>query len=230
MKKDIPYHLGIIMDGNRRWAEKKGFYSLMGHRRGSETLKKIGKACRKKGVKILTLYAFSAENWNRSKKEVKYFMNLIKETLDGDSVKKLHQDGIKIKIAGQKEKFSKPIQKLIKEIEELTKNNKKGILNVALGYGGRAEIVEAVKKIIKKKIPASRITEETIRKNLWIADKAYPDLIIRTSGDQRLSNFLLWQAAYSELYFSKKYWPDFTEKDLDLAFREYARRYRKFGK
>ena len=230
MEESIPYHLGIIVDGNRRWAAKRGLPAIIGHRQGSKNVKKIGKLCRKAGVKILTLYAFSTENWKRSQNEVNCFMNLIKEMLNKKNTGDLHKDGIKIRIIGQKERFSESIQKLIKEAEELTKNNKKGILNVALSYGGRTEIIEAVKKIIKKKIPLGKIDEKLLEENLWTEKQPFPDLIIRTGGVKRLSNFLLWQSAYSELYFSDKYWPDFSEKDLNLSFQEYSQRQRRFGR
>jgi len=230
MKDNVPYHLGIIIDGNRRWAAKRGLPAIVGHRQGSKNVKKIGKLCRKAGVKILTLYVFSTENWNRSEKEVKCFMDLIRETFNKKNIGDLHKDNIKIRIIGQKERFSEPIQRLIKEAEELTKNNKKGILNLALSYGGRTEIVEAVKKIIKKKIPLEKIDEKLLEKNLWTEKQPFPDLIIRTGGVKRLSNFLPWQSAYSELYFSDKYWPDFTEEDLNSAFEEYNQRQRRFGR
>jgi len=230
MKDNVPYHLGIIIDGNRRWAAKRGLPAIIGHRQGSKNVKKIGKLCRKAGVKILTLYAFSTENWSRPEKEVNCFMGLIIETLGKKNIRDLHKDNIKIRIIGQKERFSKPIRKLIKEAEELTKNNKNGILNVALSYGGRAEIIEAVKKIIKKKIPLEKINEKLFEENLWTEKQPFPDLIIRTGGVKRLSNFLPWQSAYSELYFSDKYWPDFTEKDLNTAFEEYNQRQRRFGR
>lgn len=230
MKDNVPYHLGIIIDGNRRWAAKRGLPAIIGHRQGSKNVKKIGKLCRKAGVKILTLYAFSTENWSRPEKEVNCFMGLIIETLGKKNIRDLHKDNIKVRIIGQKERFSKPIRKLIKEAEELTRNNKNGILNVALSYGGRTEIIEAVKKIIKKKIPLEKINEKLLEENLWTEKQPFPDLIIRTGGVKRLSNFLLWQSAYSELYFSDKYWPDFMEKDLNTAFEEYNQRQRRFGR
>lgn len=227
--KKVPYHLGIIIDGNRRWAKKRGLPAFEGHRQGLEKVKKIGKWCKERGVKILTLFAFSTENWNRSKTEVTYLIRLLREAFSQKNIKEVDQEGIKIQIIGQREKLPLSLQKAIEEAEDLTKNNKEGILNIALSYGGRAEIVEVVKKIIKKN-PLPEITEELIDKNLWTAGEPHPDLIIRTGGQQRLSNFLLWQSAYSELYFSKKYWPEFIEKDLDEAFEDYAKRQRRFGR
>jgi len=227
--KKVPCHLAIIIDGNRRWARKRGLPIFEGHRQGLEKVKKIGEWCRKKGVKILTLFAFSTENWQRPKKEINYLIKLLANALCKRNVEKIHKDEIKIRIIGQIEKFPKSFQKIAKEAEKLTQNNKKGILNIALSYGGRADIIESVKKIIRNKISANRINEKLIERNLWTEDEPSPDLIIRTGKEQRISNFLIWQAAYAELYFSDKYWPDFTEKDLDLAFGEYARRERRFG-
>jgi len=228
--KKIPFHLGIIVDGNRRWAKEKGLPFFEGHRQGLDNVQKIGDFCAKKGIKILTLYTFSTENWKRSKKEVSYLMRLLKESLNKKNLQELHGKKIKLQIIGQKERLPKFLQKRIKEAEELTKNNKERILNLAISYGGRPEIIQAVKNIIKKKIPANKITEELINNNLWTAGLPYPDLIIRTGGAKRLSNFLTWQTAYSEFYFTKKYWPEFTEKDLNKALLDFSHRERRFGK
>lgn len=225
----VPYHLGIIIDGNRRWARKRKLPIIEGHRRGLEKVKKIGDWCIKRGVKIITLFTFSTENWSRPKSEVNYLIKLLINALGKRNIETIHKKGIKIRVIGQIEKFPKSFQEMAKEAEKLTKNNKKGILNIALSYGGRAEIVESVKKIINAKVPIGKINEKLIERNLWTKDEPSPDLIIRTGNEQRISNFLIWQAAYSELYFSKKYWPDFTEKDLDLAFQDYAKRERRFG-
>lgn len=230
MSKKIPFHLGIIIDGNRRWAKKRGLPSFEGHRRGLDRVNKIGEWCRKRGVKILTLYTFSTENWNRSKKEVSYLMKLFERALSRRNIKELFQKGIKLQVIGQRERLPKSLQKKIEEAEELTKKGKKGILNLAISYGGRPEIVQTIKNIIKKKVPVSKITENLINKNLWTTGLPEPDLIIRTGGAQRLSNFLTWQSIYSELYFTKKYWPEFTEKDLDEALSDYSRRQRRFGR
>ncbi len=228
--KKIPYHLGIIIDGNRRWAKKKGLPSFKGHQQGFDNVDKIGEQARKRGVKILTFYAFSAENWNRSKKEVSLLMKLLAKAFTKKYIKNLVQKGIKLKVIGQKERLPKSLQQKIEIAEELTKKGKKGILNLAISYGGRSEIVQAVRKIIKKKIPFSKINEEVINKNLWTAGLPNPDFIIRTGGEKRFSNFLIWQAAYSELYFIDKYWPDFKEKDLEEALFNYSCRKRRFGK
>jgi undecaprenyl diphosphate synthase len=225
--KKIPYHLGIIIDGNRSWAREKGLPTLEGHRQGLEKVKKAVKWAKNRGIKILTLFVFSTENWKRSKIEVNYLMRLLGQAFNKKNVQSIHQEGIKIRAIGQREKLPKFLQKTIKDIEELTKNNKGMVLNFALSYGGRAEIAEAIKKMIEKKIPPEKINEDVISQNLWTSDL---DLIIRTGKEQRISNFLIWQAAYAELYFCKKYWPAFTEKDLDEALADYAQRQRRFGK
>ncbi|MCD6528240.1 di-trans,poly-cis-decaprenylcistransferase [bacterium] len=226
-QKIVPYHLGIILDGNRRWARERGLPTLEGHKKGLETVQKAVIWCKNKGIKILTLFVFSTENWKRSKKEVSYLMKLIKRALSKRNVQKIHKEGIRIRVIGQRRRLAKSIQKSIKEVEKLTKNNKEMTVNFALSYGGRAEIVEAFKNILRKKIPPHKITEDVISQNLWTTDL---DLIIRTGKEQRISNFLIWQAAYSELFFLKKYWPDFTEDDLDRVLQDFASRQRRFGK
>jgi undecaprenyl diphosphate synthase len=225
--KKVPYHLGIIIDGNRRWAREKGLPTLEGHRQGFEKVKKVVVWVKNRGIKILTLFVFSTENWKRSKTEVDYLMRLLGQAFSKKSIQSIHKEGIKIRAIGQRERLPESLQKTIKDVEELTKNNRGMVLNFALSYGGRTEIAEAIKKIIGKKVPAKKITEDVISQNLWASDL---DLIIRTGKEQRISNFLIWQAAYSELYFCKKYWPAFTEKDLDAALADYARRQRRFGK
>lgn len=224
--KPIPRHLGVIIDGNRRWARERGLPTLEGHRKGLEKVKELINWCKKRKIKILTIFVFSTENWKRSKFEVDYLMKLAKEAVSSN-LKELHKNRIKVRVIGQKERLPKFLQEAISKAEELTKKNKEMILNFALSYGGRAEIVEAIKNIIKKKIPPEKINEDVVKENLWTSDV---DLIIRTGKEQRISNFLIWQAAYSELYFSPKYWPDFTEKDLDIALADYANRQRRFGK
>jgi undecaprenyl diphosphate synthase len=225
----IPNHLGVIVDGNRRWARERHLPVFMGHRKGLDKVKELINWCRKRGIKILTLFVFSTENWKRPKNEINFLMKLLQDGLNDfkKNIKKINKEGIKIKIIGQRERLPKSLQKTIEEVETLTENNSKIIVNFALSYGGRTEIIEAVKNIIKKKIPPEKITEGTMKENLWTSEV---DLIIRTGKEQRISNFLIWQAAYSELYFSKKYWPDFTEKDLDDALKDFSCRERKFGK
>lgn len=228
--QEIPYHLGIIIDGNRRWAKEKNLPSLRGHLKGYKNIEKIGELAWDKGVKILTIYGFSTENWSRSEKEVNYLMQIFNKALDIKNIENYHKKGIKIQIIGQKKRLPLSIQKKIKKVESLTKDNKNGILNLAISYGGRAEITEAIKNIIGKNIPIDEIDEKLINDNLWTKGMPDPDLIIRSGGEQRLSNFLTWQSTYSELYFTEKYWPDFSETDLDKAFNNYASREKRIGK
>ena len=223
--KKIPRHLGIILDGNRRWAKEKGKAVWKGHKKGVEAAKRTIKWARKKGIKILTLFIFSTENWSRKKKEVDYLMKLGNSVLD-DDLEKMRKEGIAVKIIGERDKLPISIRKQIIRAEKQTKKNDGMVLNLALSYGGRAEIVEAVRNLVKKKIPPQKINENVISENLWTSDV---DLIIRTGNEERLSNFLLWQSAYSEFYFCKKYWPEVNEDDLDQAILEYSQRRRRFG-
>ena len=226
-----PYHIALIPDGNRRWAKEKGLLSLKGHQQGYKNFMKFCEWCKNRGVKILTIFGFSTENWNRTEKEVSYLMKLFEKGLSNKkNINKLHRQAVKIRIIGQKGKLPKFLQKAIVNIENLTKNNKNLQLNLALNYGGRWDILQAIQKIIRKKISVSKITENLIEKNLTTNSLPAPDLVIRVGGEKRLSNFLLWQTAYSELYFSKKLWPEFTEKDLDSIIKEYSRRQRRFGR
>lgn len=230
MNKRIPQHIVLFPDGNRRWAKERGLPTLKGHWEGHKNLLKFCHWCQKKGVKILTAFGFSTENWERTKKEVNYLMKLFEKGLSSKgNIKEFQKEGIKVKIIGQKERLPKSLQKIIANIENLTKDNKNLYLNLAVSYGGRWDITQAVQKIIRKGIPASEITEDLISEHLSTAGLPEPDLIIRAGGEKRLSNFVLWQGAYSELYFSKKYWPAFTEKDLDEALEEYNLRQRRFG-
>jgi undecaprenyl diphosphate synthase len=222
----IPNHLGIILDGNRRWAKERGLDAFDGHKKGLEKVKKVVEWCQEEKIKVLTLFVFSTENWSRSKKEVSYLMNLAKEAL-GFYLTQILKQGIKIKVIGERDSLPSFLRTTIDRVEKKTKKNKKMILNFALSYGGRGEIVAAVKKIVKAKIPANRITEKLISENLWASDL---DMIIRTGKEQRLSNFLIWQSAYSELYFLEKYWPDFNKKDFNIALKNYDKRQRRFGK
>ena len=222
----LPRHLGVILDGNRRWAKANNLPALEGHKKGFEAVKSIVQAVKEKGIKTLTLFCFSTENWNRSKEEVDYLMDIFKKSLS-DYFLEFGKENVRIKIIGQKNLFSKDIQSRMEEVERQTQDNNRMTLNLALSYGGRAEIVDAIKKIVKSGIDPDKITEETVKENLWTSDV---DLIIRTGGEQRLSGFLLWQAAYSEFLFVKKYWPEFSQSDLDAALDDYASRQRRFGK
>ncbi len=228
MTKNGIRHLGIIMDGNRRWAKEHGLPSFEGHRRGYANLKKVGDWCISRGIEVLTVFAFSTENWQRSKQEVSYLMRLFEMALSRD-LDDLHRKNIRIAVIGRVTDLPKRLQKHIAAAVEKTKHNTRGTVQLALNYGGRAEIVDAVKKVVRTARSASKITEESISRAMYTAEQPDPDLIIRTSGEQRTSGFLAWQGAYSELYFTKKYWPEFTEADLDQALNEYSRRQRRFG-
>ncbi len=231
MLNKSPIHIGIIIDGNRRWAKENNLPVLEGHRRGLSLVKETANWCFGKGVKFVTFYAFSNENWKRSEEEIDYLMNKVfKEDLFEKDLKYFHKHNIKIVISGKQERLPELLKTAIKKAVELTKENRGGMVNFCLNYGGRSEIVDAVKKIMQKKIPARKVNERLIRKNLYLSNLPYPDLIIRTGGEKRLSNFLLWQSAYSELCFVKKHWPDFTEKDLEEALKDYSKRQRRFGK
>lgn len=222
------YHLGIIMDGNRRWAKQRGLPTLEGHRRGYATFKKVGDWCLDRGIEVITIYSFSTENWNRSKKEVGYLMKLLTTALSNE-VDELHRKNIRVTVIGRIKELPDHLQKRIAEAMELTKNNTRGTLQLAINYGGRLEIVDAVKKIMRTAKSASAITEQSLSAAMYTAGQPDPDLIIRTSGEHRLSGFLTWQGVYSELLFIEKNWPDFTERDLDNALVEYSRRQRRFG-
>ena len=225
-------HIGFILDGNGRWASNKGLPRAIGHKRGAENVEAILRDCLRLNIEHVTLYAFSTENWKRPVYEVKALMSLFKYFLN-KKLTQLHDENVRVAIVGDISPFSKIIQKYIKNLEDLTKNNDGMHLNLALNYGGRAEIVRATKRIsaliLQKKIDIEQIDEDIFSHNLDNGSEPDPDLIIRTAGERRLSNFLLWQSAYSELYFSDKTWPDFSSKDLELALAEYQRRTRKFG-
>jgi len=220
-------HLGIIMDGNRRWAKARGLSAFEGHRAGYRKIEDILKWCRDAGIKILTLYVFSTENWQRAKDEVDFLMKLFYLVFTRD-IKELHKNNVCVRVIGRKEGLSKKLQEVIKKSEELTKNNTGGMLNLAINYGGRQEVVDAFNKILKS--PLKEITEEIILQNLYTAGLPDPDLIIRTSGEFRISGFLLWQSAYSEFYFTKHHWPEFSKHDFDDALADFANRQRRFGK
>ena len=221
-------HLAIILDGNRRWARERGLPTFDGHKAGYDKIKDVSKWCLKRNIKILTVFAFSTENWNRSKEEVKYLMTLMNKAFSKE-LEDLNKLGFKVNIIGSRDRLSKKIKKNIEKIETETKNNKKAVLNICFNYGGRLEIVEAVKKIVEEGIEVDKINEKLISKYIWFKGQPEPDLIVRTSGEKRLSGFLTWTSVYSELYFPRCYWPDFDEKELDKAIREFERRNRRFG-
>lgn len=221
-------HLGIIMDGNRRWARSEGLPTLEGHRRGYDKLKKVGEWCLNRGIETLTVYAFSTENWKRTQEEVGYLMDLLYKAVTVEIDEFMKRD-IRVRVIGRPEGLSEKMQKATEQIWERTKNNKRGLLQLAINYGGHAEIVDAIRKICGKGITPGEITEDLITQNLYAPDVPPPDLIIRTSGEQRLSGFLTWQSAYSELYFTQTHWPDFSEGDLQAALDWYEGRERRHG-
>lgn len=228
----IPTHIAIIMDGNARWAKKNNLPIKVGHNYGAKNIEKIVQDCVEIGIKYLTIYAFSTENWQRPEDEVRYLINLLNEYLDKET-KLLSEKNIKIIISGNLEKLPYETQQKIYQIEEQTKENSSLTLNVAFSYGARQEIIDASKKIAlavsESRISVNEIDENFFVKNLYknIPD---PELLIRTAGDIRLSNFLLWQLAYSELYFTKTFWPDFNKKELILAIEDFNKRERRYGK
>jgi undecaprenyl diphosphate synthase len=222
-------HLGFIMDGNRRWAKEHGLPVFFGHKKGYETAFKVVEWCMNKGIKVITLYTFSTENWNRTKKEVEYLMNLSERAIK-EKIKTLHKNGIKVQFIGRLQQLSEKLQKTFQTAMELTKDNNLATLNIAFNYGGHAEIIDAVNRLLKKRDWGKKIDEKTFQKYLYDSQMPPVDLVIRTSGEMRISGFMLWEAAYSELYFTKTYWPAFSEKNLDEALAEYDRRQRRFGK
>ena len=230
---NIPTHIAVIMDGNARWAKNKNLPVAMGHRAGSQAIKTLVKSAAEFGVKYLTIYAFSTENWQRPKEEVSYLMFLLKEYL-AKEVGELVENGVKIIVSGNLENVEESIVEKIRSIEEQTKNNQTICLNVAFDYGARQEIIDGLKKIViaieEKRINPSEINEDLITKNLYQPQLPDPDLLIRTAGELRLSNFLLWQLAYSELYFTEKFWPDFSGEDLYKAILDFNQRKRNYGK
>jgi len=228
LKLNPPQHIAIILDGNRRWAKERGLPYFIGHERGMRRAREIAEYAGELGVKILTVFAFSTENWKRSVEEKKHLFRIFEEMIDA-YVDQLSHKKIRINILGDPKPFPERLRKKIAEVVKKTKNNKGLIFNIALNYGGRSDIVQAVKKIMSAKTPIGKVTERLINKNLYTTDQLPVDLLIRTSGEQRISNFVFWQAAYAELYFPKIHWPAFTKRELDKAINEYHRRERRFG-
>jgi len=230
--KNLPVHIGIIMDGNGRWATEKKLPRSAGHKKGAEVVRIILERAKEIGIKVVTLYAFSSENWNRPKAEVSALMDIFRRYMTED-VKKLQEQKIRISFIGDREKFPADIRQKMTEVERETASYSDFRVILALSYGSRDDMVYAVKKIasdiLDRKYLISGIDEQKINEALSTHDVPYPDLIIRTSGEQRLSNFLLWESAYAELYFTPVYWPDFNEYDLDEAVEAYSRRKRRFG-
>ena len=229
MNNNMPRHIEIIIDGNRRWAIANNLPSFMGHKIGIENIQNIIKYSLKLGIEIVTVYGFSTENWKRNKSEVEYLMELF-ESFAKSKLNEFNELGIKLNLIGEMEKLPKSLQSTLEEDIAATRNNTKMIVNLGLNYGGRDEIARAIRKILDLGLNPEDITEELINSNLDTAGLPDPDLIIRTSGEQRLSNFLPWQSSYSELYFPKILWPDFDEEQLDIAIKIFQQRQRRLGK
>ena len=231
-KHKVPEHIAIIMDGNGRWATKKGLPRSFGHKKGVDVLKEIIEASKNLGCKVLTVYAFSTENWTRPSKEVDFLINLFSEVLSNE-IKKIHQESIKIKFIGNLTPFPETLKAIIGSSESLTKNNNSFLLNICLNYGGRQEIVKVAKELAYKsfagEIKPSEVDEDLFNSELLTQGLKDPELLIRTSGEKRISNFLLWQLAYSEIYISDVLWPDFNEFEFLKAILDYQSRNRRFG-
>jgi undecaprenyl diphosphate synthase len=225
----IPQHVAMIMDGNGRWAIQRGLPRLAGHKAGTENLRRVIRATVEFGVKYLTIYAFSTENWGRPAEEVNGLMLILQNVIDRE-LNELNNEGVQLRHIGRLERLDPAIQNKVLHAIDLTKNNDRLILNVAFNYGGRDEIVNAIQKIIKDGIPAQDVTDELVNRYLFTAGVPDPDLIIRTSGELRVSNFLIWQAAYSEWYITPTFWPDFDKEEYRRALESFVNRDRRFGK
>ncbi|MBP9869862.1 di-trans,poly-cis-decaprenylcistransferase [Patescibacteria group bacterium] len=222
-------HLAIIMDGNRRWAKERGMPSLEGHRAGYERMKEVGDWCLDRGIQTLSVFAFSTENWNRAEEEVGYLMDLLEKALTNE-LQHFAGKGVRMKVVGSRDRLRPSILRAIEAAEKNTAENTKATFAICLNYGGRPEILNVCKKMIADGLKPEEVTEAEFAKRLYWPDMPDPDLIVRTSGEERLSGFLTWEGVYSELYFTNKHWPDFDEEELDKALEEYASRQRRFGK
>lgn len=226
---NIPRHVAIIMDGNGRWARARGLPRLAGHRAGTNNIRPVLEACTRAGVEVLTIYAFSTENWERPETEVRGLMRLLEEVIQRE-LQELHANGVQIRHVGWLDGVSDRLCRLIDEAVQLTENNERIILNVAFNYGGRLEIIRAAQALIRDDVSPEDLDEELFESYLTTANLPDPDLIIRTGGEMRLSNFMLWQGAYSEIYSTPTFWPDFDESALQEAFHDYGQRERRFGR
>lgn len=224
----MPKHVGIIMDGNGRWARQRGLPRVAGHRAGTENLREILRAAVEFGIPILTIYAFSTENWERPPEEIQGLMRILDEVIDRE-LAELHENGVQLRHIGDLSGVSEHLQRKIQDAIELTRNNDRLILNVAFGYGGRAEIVHAIREIVRAGHGPDDIDDALVCSHLYTAGLPDPDLIIRTSGEMRLSNFLIWQAAYAEYYITPIFWPDFNKEELRKALIQFSKRERRFG-
>jgi undecaprenyl diphosphate synthase len=226
--EQVPRHVGIIMDGNGRWARARGLPRTAGHRAGTESLRGVLRAAVEFGIQILTIYAFSTENWGRPESEVRALMVILERVIDRE-LDELHAEGVQLRHVGRLERLSPRLQRKVQDATELTRNNQQLILNVAFDYGGRAELVDAIRRIIVDGVPAEQVDESLVSRYLYTAGLPDPDLIIRTSGEMRISNFLLWQGAYAEFYVTSTLWPDFDRDELYKALEDYNRRERRLG-
>ncbi len=224
----VPTHLGLILDGNRRWAKARGLPALEGHRHGAEVFKQTVKAAFHEGVEYISAYVFSTENWTRTQEEVSYLMNLLIKFVEKD-LGTLHQEGIRVIVLGTREGLDERVSAALDRVIHKTKDNDRGTLAMCFNYGGQLEVVDAVKQLMHEGFSPEDVTIEEITRHLYCPELPPVDLIIRTSGEQRLSNFMLWRSTYSELLFVDKFWPDFTGDDLKAALTEYDRRQRRFG-
>lgn len=227
-KLAIPSHVGMILDGNRRWAKIRGVSTLEGHRQGSEVFREIALCAFDSGVQYLSAYVFSAENWARTKEEVSYLMQLIVKAVE-KYLKDFHKHGVNIRIVGRKDRLSRKVLKAIEKAESVTKDNNRGTLIICLDYSGQQEIIDATRHIIDKGIKSQDVDKQIFEQNLYAPDVPDMDLLIRTSGEKRLSGYMLWRSAYAELVFSDKLWPDYTVSDFQNALQQYNIRQRRFG-
>jgi len=226
---ELPRHVAIIMDGNGRWARKRRLPRIAGHRRGAEAVRAAVRACGERGIEYLTLFAFSSENWRRPAEEVALLMKLFKSALE-EEVEKLHANGVRLKVVGDIERFGPKIRELVARGEALTAGNRKLTLTIAANYGGRWDILQALTRLVRERPELREVDEQSLAPHLAMSYAPEPDLFIRTGGEQRISNFLLWQLAYTELYFTETLWPDFDGEALDEAIASYRRRERRFGR
>ena len=229
MTAAVPRHLAIVMDGNRRWARKKHLPAIAGHRAGVDTIRRTLRAARERGVEYLTLYSFSTENWSRDEEEVGALMALLEETTRRET-KTLVDDGVRLMVIGRLHQLSERLQRAIAGAVKETSPGTRGVMTLAFNYGGRAEIVDAVKRLVADGLPSDQIDEAAIARRLYAPEHPDPDLLIRTGGELRVSNFLLWEVAYSEMWATQVLWPDFSIADLDTALQSYAKRERRFGR